>query len=110
MISNRELVNLFIGRGANLEIKDSDGDTPLLTACAYGNMGIISDLLYAGANTYVKNNNQQGIFEIIENNLTMDERGKDIIRTRIDMLRISTMYKPYDIPLGGGKKRKKLKK
>ena len=39
----------------------------------------------------------------------MDERS-DIIRTRIDMLRISTMYKQYDIPLGGGKKRRKTKK
>ena len=110
MISNRELVNLFIRRGANLEIKDNDGDTPLLTACAYENMGIVSDLLVAKANTYVKNNNQQGIFEIIDNNLTMDERGKDIIKTKIMMLNISAKNKPYDIPLGGGKKRRKPKK
>ena len=110
MLSNRDLVNLFIRRGANLEIKDSDGDTPLLTACAYGNMGIISDLLYAGANTYVKNNNQHDIFEIIENNQTINDMGKDIIRTKIDMLRTSTMNKLYDIPEGGGKKRRKTKK
>jgi len=110
MLSNRDLVNLFIRRGANLEIKDDDGDTPLLTACAYGNMDIVSDLLDAGADTYVKNNNQHDIFVIINNNLTIDERGKDIIMTKIDMLRTSTMYKPYDIPLDGGKKRRKTKK
>jgi len=45
-----------------------------------------------------------------ENNQTIDERGKDIIRTKIDMLRTSTMNKLYDIPEGGGKKRRKTKK
>lgn len=41
---------------ATLNLKDSDGNTPLMVAVIYGNTRVVRRLLMKGADRYIKNN------------------------------------------------------
>lgn len=50
------LVSLLVEYGADLDIQDNDGNTPLHLSCAYNHHRLVQVLLKAGANVNVKNN------------------------------------------------------
>ncbi|KAK2608367.1 hypothetical protein QQS21_003052 [Conoideocrella luteorostrata] len=49
------MVQLLLENGANIEAKDSDGNTSLSTACMKGKFGIAKLLLESGANIEIRN-------------------------------------------------------
>ncbi|TPG18715.1 hypothetical protein EAH87_11625 [Sphingomonas koreensis] len=57
---NQEKVRLLISRGANLDYRNSDGDTPLLFAMA-NQFNIAIDLIAAGANVRAANEKGLGV-------------------------------------------------
>ena len=52
-----EIVRLLVEAGANMDIADNDGDTPLHRAAIQGKDKVVSLLLEAGAEKDIKNNN-----------------------------------------------------
>ena len=110
IVEETEMVNLLIEKGADLEIKDSDGDTALLLAALYKNAHIICSLILAGANVDAKNNLGQNVYDILRTNLELNEFDREIINDLLLKSRVERKDQPYDIPLGGGKKRRKTKK
>ncbi len=59
---NVELIKIYISRKADVEIKDSKGNTPLLYTAAYGRQEAFFYLIKeCNANIYVKNNNGVGL-------------------------------------------------
>jgi hypothetical protein len=53
-ITNTEMMKILLDRGANVEIKDADGETPLFVASSSGDPELVRLLLQAGANPNVK--------------------------------------------------------
>ena len=53
-VQTRETVQYLVAHGANLEIRDQQGDTPLLIAIRRGNHKLVRHLLDAGADATVK--------------------------------------------------------
>lgn len=49
-----ECVNLLVKNGANINVRDNSGNTPLITACAYGYPEVVLTLLEAGADIEAK--------------------------------------------------------
>ena len=58
------MIKLLIDHGADLDEKDTRGNTPLLTACIGGNAELMDLLIEMGAHTDVRNETEQGILEI----------------------------------------------
>jgi len=54
---NLEIVKLLLDRGACIEAKNNDGDTPLIIACSGGHLEMVKLLLDRGACIEAKNNN-----------------------------------------------------
>lgn len=54
--NNIEAVKLFLDQGSSIEIKDDDGDTPLLLAVSEGHLNIVRLLLDKGAYIEAKDN------------------------------------------------------
>ena len=46
---------LLVEKGANLEVRNASGATPLITACSVGFMSVVKVLLDAGANPFATN-------------------------------------------------------
>lgn len=99
---NQEMVKLLIQKGADLEIKDNDGDTALLIASLFNDLSIVVNLIDAGANIDALNNDRQTVDYILNNNLEIDELGRDRILIKLLQLRLQQSYE-----LDGGKKRRK---
>ncbi len=55
-LGSNDIARLLVGKGANVDIKDSNGDTPLQWAANKGNMDITELLLKSGADINTKNN------------------------------------------------------
>ncbi|CAE7776694.1 secG [Symbiodinium sp. CCMP2592] len=49
-----EIAKLLISNGADPDVKDVDGWTPLHHACFNGNSGMVKELLHGGANLYIR--------------------------------------------------------
>jgi ankyrin repeat protein len=54
--NNFSLVKALVDRGANVNIKSSDGDTPLMFAVSNDNYEMVRYLINHGANVKVQNN------------------------------------------------------
>lgn len=69
---NVDVVNMLLGKGANLDDRDRHGDTPLLLACRGGHEEIALALLKNGANIYARNkyNNDTSLYLAIDRDLT----------------------------------------
>ena len=66
---NQEMALVLIAAGANLNIKNKDGWTPLHQAVFSWNKGIVQDLIVAGADTSILDNERKSALEIaVENN------------------------------------------
>lgn len=65
---NLDIVKLLSQYPEALDVKDHSGDTPLLTACNYRSFGSIQVLVEAGANLYLKNNQNKNAFDILSEN------------------------------------------
>lgn len=55
-VANPQIVQLLLAKGAKLEVKDNDGNTPLGWASAYGHEEVVELLLAHGADLKTKNN------------------------------------------------------
>ena len=53
-LSNTKMMKILLDRGANVEIKDDDGETPVFVASSSGDPELVRLLLKAGANPNVK--------------------------------------------------------
>jgi ankyrin repeat protein len=53
-LSNTEMMKILLDRGANVEIKDADGETPVFVASSSRDPELVRLLLQAGANPNVK--------------------------------------------------------
>lgn len=104
---NQEMVKLLIEKGPDLELKDDDGDTALLIAALFNDLSIVENLIDAGANIDAQNNDRQTVDNILNHNLEIDHRGRERILIKLLHLRLLKSNTPYEIPLGGGKKRRK---
>ena len=51
-----KVIKLLLDKGANINIRDVDGNTPIISACGYGSIDIAKLLLEHGANINDKNN------------------------------------------------------
>jgi palmitoyltransferase len=49
---------------ATINLKDNDGNTPLMVAVIYGNTRIVRRLLMKGANRYIKNKEDKMALDI----------------------------------------------
>lgn len=65
-----DLIHFLVEQGANLELRDHDGDTPILVS---EDPQIYELLIQLGANPDVRNHNNEGIIEKIleDNNIKM---------------------------------------
>jgi len=61
---NMQQAKLFVSVGANLEVKNSDGCSPLVTAVEKSNQDLVCLLLQKGANKKAKNQYGHGILRI----------------------------------------------
>jgi ankyrin repeat protein len=106
---NQEMVKLLIQKGADLEIKDNDGDTALLIASLFNDLSIVVNLIDAGANIDAQNNDRQTVDYILNHNLEIDHRGRQIVLTKLLQLRLQQSYNTHELD-GGKKRRKTIKK
>jgi hypothetical protein len=53
-LSNTKMMKILLNRGANVEIKDADGEAPVFVASSSGDLELVRLLLQAGANPNVK--------------------------------------------------------
>jgi hypothetical protein len=58
-----EFVDYLIQNGADVNIKDHNGRTPLLVLCAHVGTGVITTLLEEGANPYISDNNGENFYD-----------------------------------------------
>ena len=106
---NQEMVKLLIEKGADLELKDDDGDTALLIAALFNDLSIVENLIDAGANIDALNNDRQTVDYILNHNLEIDHRGRQIVLTKLLQLRLQQSYNTHELD-GGKKRRKTIKK
>jgi len=55
-VGNINIIRYFIQHGADINVRNSNGDSPLHIACRHNNFEIVNCLLYHGADINVKNN------------------------------------------------------
>ncbi len=60
-----KISELLITNGFNIEIKDSNGNTPIFYAVKFFNLKILDILIKKGADISIKNNNNKDVFDII---------------------------------------------
>ena len=64
---NRDAIaELLVKSGADINIKDSDGNTPLLLSAINSNYGAMKILLKAGAKTNIKNKENKTMFDYLD--------------------------------------------
>ena len=59
----KEIVEMLIEYGADIDLKSSDGETPLMIATIFCKTEVVRILLKKGANTSLKNNFQKSVYE-----------------------------------------------
>lgn len=64
--NHNEIVELLIKSGADINIKDNDGNTPLLLSAKEANFGAMKILLKAGAKTDIKNKENKTLFDYLD--------------------------------------------
>jgi ankyrin repeat protein len=57
-------VKELLKRGADPDLKNYNGNTPLIIATSYDNLDIIKELLNHGADPHIKNNRDEAAFDI----------------------------------------------
>lgn len=55
-LNNKEIADLLIAAGADINFKDKDGQTDLMTAAVEGRVALVKALIAAGANVNIQNN------------------------------------------------------
>ncbi|VUC27773.1 unnamed protein product [Clonostachys rosea] len=71
----KEIVNLLLASGADLEAKQGDGRTPLGEACYWENLDVMNELLSRGAKVDVVDEDNQSLL-----NLAVGDRNIDIVK------------------------------
>jgi ankyrin repeat protein len=92
-LGKNPVVNMLIRNGANVNATDNRGNTPLHLA-VYANIRVVKSLLIAGANIYIRDENNETAREIAERNgkleiVEMIDK-KDVIkldRTTVNLLK-----------------------
>jgi len=64
-VTDRSLVRFLRQRGANIDIRDPDGHTPLLIAAGHGNHRLIHHLLEYGADVNARNNAGESALDLV---------------------------------------------
>eukprot|EP00055_Hartaetosiga_balthica_P015706 m.94780 g.94780 ORF g.94780 m.94780 type:complete len:959 (-) comp8931_c1_seq1:1371-4247(-) len=58
------MVNILLDAGANLDLADKDGNTPLIIAAKHGYLGVSRALLRAGASKTIHNKEGKSVFQV----------------------------------------------
>jgi ankyrin repeat protein len=58
-VSMGDMADLLIGNGANVNVTNNNGATPLMLASEFGHTGMVRSLLAHGANVHLKANDGQ---------------------------------------------------
>ena len=58
----------LLEKGANIEVEDSNGWTPLIFAAKYGHLDVVKYLLERGANIEAKDKNGRSAVTLTQNN------------------------------------------
>ncbi|MFH1120851.1 MAG: ankyrin repeat domain-containing protein [Bacteroidota bacterium] len=60
----KSLIEIFVSKGADINITDKYGNTPLMYATSLGFKNIVEFLIFSGADPGIKNNNNQSAVDI----------------------------------------------
>ena len=70
-----DIARLLVAKGADLEVRNAYGATPLITACAVGFFTVVRVLLDAGANAFAKNGRGRNALDVTPPDQTMVFQG-----------------------------------
>ena len=77
----RQVVNGLIAAGAKVDVFDKQNVSPLMHAVFNENEKMIDDLLFAGANPYLRNRHMSTAFDVAKHNINNYDRRTRIIQT-----------------------------